>query len=194
MWLRGTIAGKRVALAVVYWWTGSSREHNAEMSACLRKDIQSLREEHEILLVGDFNAHIEDLGDRPDASGNLLLGLAEYEGLVIGNLTGKCTGRVTWAVRDLQSCIDYGLMSEGLYAVLDSMIIPEDRKGNLGSDHNRVVLTFQGHNSHSRRQGHRQTGSEESSQCKAELRFPPTERELERPGSQEGGLGNGTWL
>ncbi|KAH9376412.1 hypothetical protein HPB48_022091 [Haemaphysalis longicornis] len=121
------------------------------------KDIQSLREEHEILLVGDFNAHIEDLGDRPNASGNLLLGLAEDEGLVIGNLTGKCTGRVTWAVRDLQSCIDYCLMSEGLYAVLDAMIIHEDGKGNLGSDHNRIVLTFRGHSSHSRRQGHRQT-------------------------------------
>lgn len=107
--------------------------------------------------MGDFNAHIEDLGDRPDASGNLLLGLAEDEGLVIGNLTGKCTGRVTWAVRDLQSCIDYCLMSEGLYAVLDAMIIHEDGKGNLGSDHNRIVLTFRGHSNHSRRQGHRQT-------------------------------------
>lgn len=123
------------------------------MSACLRRDIQSLREGHEILIVDDFNAHIEDLGDSPDASGNLLLGLAA----VIGNLTGKCIGRVTWAIRDLQSCIDYCLMSEGVYAVLDSMVIYKDGEGNLGSDHNRIVLTFRGHDHRSRRQGHKQT-------------------------------------
>ncbi|KAH7956866.1 hypothetical protein HPB52_013023 [Rhipicephalus sanguineus] len=144
MWLSGNIAGRRIALAVVYLWTGAQMQKNTEICQCLRGDVEDVRREAEIIIMGDFNAHLEDLDGRTDANGRLLQELACSAGLVIANLTEKCCGMTTWSVRDQQSCIDYCLLSESLYEHLQGMVIDEDGKGNLASDHNRIQLIFKG--------------------------------------------------
>ncbi|KAH7956453.1 hypothetical protein HPB52_009917 [Rhipicephalus sanguineus] len=144
MWLSGNIAGRWIALAVVYLWTGAQMQKNTEICQCLRGDVEDVRREAEIIIMGDFNAHLEDLDGRTDANGRLLQELACSAGLVIANLTEKCCGMTTWSVRDQQSCIDYCLLSESLYEHLQGMVIDEDGKGNLASDHNRIQLIFKG--------------------------------------------------
>lgn len=142
MWVTGHLAGSKVALGVVYLRTGGHEAENAQICACIREDLRALRQQHEVLLVGDFNGHLEDLDGRMDANERLLLGLASQEKLTIANLTGKCLGCFTWSMRDRQSCIDYCLLSERLYQRLESMVIDEDGTESLGSDHNRLLLTF----------------------------------------------------
>lgn len=71
MWMRGTVKGTPLAVAVVYWWTGKgSKEKNKEMAKCLNEDVQEMRNHgDDIILLGDFNAHIEELDGRRDGNG-----------------------------------------------------------------------------------------------------------------------------
>ncbi|KAH7974038.1 hypothetical protein HPB49_008739 [Dermacentor silvarum] len=77
----------------------------------------------EIIVVGDFNAHVENLDGCTDANDRLFLELAESAGLVITNLTEKCCGATTWSTWDRRSCIDYCLMTELMYGGLNNMVV-----------------------------------------------------------------------
>ncbi|KAH7969418.1 hypothetical protein HPB52_017829 [Rhipicephalus sanguineus] len=112
-----------IALAVVYLWTGAQMQKNTEICQCLRGDVEDVRREAEIIIMGDFNAHLEDLDGRTDDNGGLLQELAYSAAL---------------------SCIDYCLLSESLYEHLQGMVIDEDGTGNLASDHNPIQLIFKG--------------------------------------------------
>lgn len=115
------IAGTQVVVAIVYTWTGGQKEKNTEICRCLPKDIEDFCQGAEIIVVGDFNAHVENLDSHTDANGRLLLELAESAELLITNLTEKCCGATTWSTRDRRSCIDYCLMTEPMYEGLNKM-------------------------------------------------------------------------
>ena len=143
LWLSGTVAGKQAFLGVVYLWTGSdSKEQNNELVNCLKNDINEFSALGEIILVGDMNAHIDDLDGYTDYNGSLLLNLCEEQNLIIVNRDYKCEGQVTWQCGNKQSCIDYGVLSESIYERLDKMAIDEDGSNSLGSDHKRLIMDF----------------------------------------------------
>lgn len=141
MWLTGYIGQLQVAFGLVYLWTGrESSQHNSETLACMEKDLQTLG--LPAVIVGDFNAHLESLDKVTDSGGRLLLEWADRMGLTIVNTTEKCEGRVTWAARDMSSCIDYCLVPPVLFSRLSSMVIDTGGGESAGSDHNNIKLTF----------------------------------------------------
>lgn len=75
LWVTGEINGRPVAIAVVYLLTGKSDERNLTTFQCLTKDIQDLQNQISILVMGDFNAHVEELDGRMDKYGQRLLSI-----------------------------------------------------------------------------------------------------------------------
>lgn len=146
MWMRGTVKGTPLAVAVVYWWTGKgSKEKNKEMAKCLNEDVQEMRNHgDDIILLGDFNAHIEELDGRRDGNGQYLLDLIETNDLVLGNTLSTCEGKYTWVSGDRKSCIDYILMSPMISRKLVRVTIDEEGAVSVGSDHNRILAIFGG--------------------------------------------------
>ncbi|KAG0419142.1 hypothetical protein HPB47_004331 [Ixodes persulcatus] len=139
--MTGKIGKKKVAVGIVYLWTvNKSEEANKAQLTCLQKDVEELN--LPTIILGDFNAHIEELDERTDKIGRELLCWMEKMGLVMVNGTDKCKGKITWAVRERSSCIDYCLMSPALYESLTEMTIDETGAASLGSDHRRLTLEF----------------------------------------------------
>lgn len=77
-----------------------------------------------------------------DRNGELLLRCAQELSLEIVNLHPDCEGESTWCAHNSQSTIDYALVSPRLAARLTQMHIDEDGHFSLGSDHNRLRLSF----------------------------------------------------
>lgn len=124
VWLVGSICGKRVAVGVVYMWTGKgAEEKDKELFKRIAQDVEVIN--LPCVVVGDFNAHIDTLDDATDRAGQRLLDWVNATGLVIANTTEKCKGRTTWAVGNKSSCIDYCILSPELFDELDSMEIDE---------------------------------------------------------------------
>ncbi|KAM7289493.1 hypothetical protein ISCGN_029622 [Ixodes scapularis] len=143
MWLTGILAGRKVAVAVVYLWTGAhSRETNIELIKCIEKDYHNIG--RPTIKVGDFNAHLEEFDGRTDGNGKLLQDMAEHLDMVIVNTQDKFIGTTTWTARGMSSTIDYCQVSPDLYEKLNYMEIDEEGDKSLGSDHNRLLITFGG--------------------------------------------------
>lgn len=107
---------------------------------CLSADIKSFGNEGEIILLGDMNAHIQDLDGYTDNNGRLMLDLCEQHALVIVNTGPKCDGQITWEGGNRQSAINYCLMTEVIYDKLKEMVIDEEGDSSIGSDHKRIIL------------------------------------------------------
>lgn len=145
VWLAGDLMGRKTAVGVVYMWCGQAdRQQNETLWQCLGEDIKCLQAEHQVLLLGDFNGHLEDLGGVTDRNGQELLATMDRHHLVLANLQDKCEGRVTWSSGNRSSAIDFAIMSPGLYEKLTRMVIDEAGTQSLGSDHNRLLLMFGG--------------------------------------------------
>lgn len=81
------LAGCKTAVAVVYMWTGrTAKERNRELWDCLRVDKGDLHGWYHILLMGDFNAHLDSLDGATDVNGQELSETVERFNLVIGKL------------------------------------------------------------------------------------------------------------
>lgn len=81
---------------MVYLLSGSHGERNHEIHECLSKDILELLGQWVVIILGDFNGHLNELDGRRDANGNRVLNLARSNDLMIGNVEGKCDGAITW--------------------------------------------------------------------------------------------------
>ncbi|KAG0416594.1 hypothetical protein HPB47_006279 [Ixodes persulcatus] len=120
--------------------TLSSRERNQELVECIKRDCNGLK--RPTIIMGDFNAHLEEFDGRTDHNGKLMLDMADHLNMVIANSESKCTGKTTWTARETSSTIDYCLMSPELYERLKYMEIDEEGNKSLGSDHNRLLIAF----------------------------------------------------
>ncbi|KAH6948251.1 hypothetical protein HPB50_023301 [Hyalomma asiaticum] len=105
-------------------------------------DVQRWAADREVLLMGDFNGHLQALDGFQDFNGDLVDLTARDLNLEIANLRDDCEGEFTWCARNSRSCIDYVLMSPKLSRHVTSVTIDEDGKFSVGSDHNRMKLTF----------------------------------------------------
>lgn len=143
LWLKGKVAGEQTLLGFVYLWTGANaKEENKKMLECIASDINELGGGCEIIILGDMNAHIEDMDGYTDSTGSMMLDMCERHDLVVCNSTEKCEGHITWEVGSLQSTIDYALMSHRMHDRLKVMNIDEYGSRSLGSDHKRIKVSF----------------------------------------------------
>lgn len=67
LWLNENAAGQITLLGFVYLFTGAkAREENQQMVQCVENDIDKLEEECKVTILGDINAHIEDMDGYTD--------------------------------------------------------------------------------------------------------------------------------
>lgn len=107
---------------MIYMGTGAAAVANEKLYECLLADITALKGGLEILLIGVFNGHLEELGGCTDSNGPRMQRLAQAKDLVTANLIDRCRGVVTWASQGKASSIDYGLLSLPLHEELQKMV------------------------------------------------------------------------
>ncbi|KAH6941859.1 hypothetical protein HPB50_023665 [Hyalomma asiaticum] len=143
IWVTGSILGESVLFGVVYLTVASGpNDGNDKVLQCIVEDVKRWGADREVLLMGDFNGHIPATDGYLDYNGKLLLRCAEQLSLEIVNLRTDCEGCFTWCARSSCSTIDYALATAKLAARIAQVHIDEDGQFSLGSDHNRIRLSF----------------------------------------------------
>ncbi|KAH7954694.1 hypothetical protein HPB49_020982 [Dermacentor silvarum] len=143
MWVSGSILDIPVLVGVVYLAVASGQhDGNDRVIHCIIQDVKRWATEREVLLMGDFNGHIHPSDGYQDHNGKILLRCAEELSLEIVNLRADCKGEFTWCARGSRSTIDYALVSAKLAARITQVHIDEAGQFSLGSDHNRIRLSF----------------------------------------------------
>ena len=94
---------------------------------------------HPVILLGDFNAHMDGEcekcgGVKPNGAGTLLRRWIQ-ENMVILNHEEFCEGKWTREENDIQSVTDYILCNGGLIDKVDKMVIVDEGKLQIWSDH-----------------------------------------------------------
>ena len=131
----------------------SSREWNNKLEEKISKDIATLRDEgNSIILLGDFNGHIrvED-GGIPggdvvtDTNGRRVINLTNNTGLTMLNNQQNCVGKWTWMKNNSRSIIDYVLLDKKLHTKKVSMSIDDDGRTLWPSDpdHNWIEVSIE---------------------------------------------------
>lgn len=143
MWALGDVLGRPTAVCVAYMAVGSKQhDANTQLADCIHRDAKVMAADRQIIIVGDFNGHINELDGFTDQNGQLMLQMSDKMELVVANLEPRCCGKVTWCARGSATCIDYTLVSAGLNTLLRHIDIDEKGLHSLGSDHNRLLLEF----------------------------------------------------
>jgi len=89
-----------------------------------------------ILLIGDFNGHIEGLGrQNEDVNGKMIKEILNKHNLILMNLDNKCEGMITWQKAEQKSVIDFALVNVEMYNLIKKLKI--DEQGDIFdiSDH-----------------------------------------------------------
>ncbi|KAH6945254.1 hypothetical protein HPB50_007682 [Hyalomma asiaticum] len=144
LWVSGSIPGIPVLVGVVYL-TATRGHHDGNdrvILQCIIEDIKRWAPHYEILLLGDFNGHIQCIDGYQDRNGELMIRCSQELSLDRVNLRANCQGEFTWCARNSRTTIDYALVSSKLGAHITQMHIDEDGRFSLGSDHNRLRLSF----------------------------------------------------
>ncbi|KAH7958582.1 hypothetical protein HPB49_003068 [Dermacentor silvarum] len=126
-------------------WRAVDRGHNVgnmHIMHCIREDVSRWATGKEVLLLGDFNGHIQPLDGFQDRNGELLLQTAQDLSLEGLNLRPDCEGEFTWCARASRSCIDYVLASHKLAQRVQHVHIDESGQFSASSDNNRIKVTF----------------------------------------------------
>ena len=145
---------KKIAIGAVYIKCNTPKfeTENTKRMTQLQEDIIQLKtQECEIMILGDFNAHIKEM--EKDSQGNphhvtnknghRLQKLARTEDLAIMNNNNKTKGQWTWMRKTQKSVIDYILTSQKLEKRTREMII--DDKGEILAikhDHQWMEITL----------------------------------------------------
>jgi hypothetical protein len=136
---------RKLAIGTVYMGVEGPKyeEGNKQLMQNLNEDITQLQNEGlQILILGDFNAHIfkiekealnklNDITSSPhptNKNGQRLIDLTENNDLEIMNSNRVTTGRWTWMRKNQKSIIDYVLASSGVQEEIINMTIDEKSK------------------------------------------------------------------
>jgi hypothetical protein len=140
--LKGDVI-KSVNIAVAYLAPSREFSEYQDYIKNLKCDILNDGEKQWILL-GDWNAHMEEFGDRQDDRGEALkIFLAETE-MALLNADRKCEGSKTWTRGDQCTTIDYIAVSPRLLKYMNRIIIDEGSEHDIGTDHNWFIVKSRG--------------------------------------------------
>lgn len=130
-------------IVLVYFPCGDKGEDKL-LRKGMQKELEVILEEkqnHPLLLLGDFNGHVGFLGKQKlDEGGKVVLDLINKYNLILLNSDDKCKGMITWEGRESKSVIDYALVTPSLYSKYREMIIDEDKETVDLSDHNLMEI------------------------------------------------------
>ncbi|KAH7952342.1 hypothetical protein HPB52_022016 [Rhipicephalus sanguineus] len=143
MWIRGAISGTPTIACVLYLTvTNGQHDGNVRVMQCISEDIQRWGTDSEVLILGDFNGHIQEIDGFLDFNGDLMQQCTRRHNLEVANLRPDCEGEFTWCARNSRTCIDYVLVSSRLACQVKHISIDEEGDFSIGSDHNRIRLTI----------------------------------------------------
>ena len=109
---------------------------NERIYAQLNREMESIPEGEDVLVMGDFNGHVGFLGEQErNRNGEMMLRFMEKWNLIMLNVDEKCEGVYTRVQGNERSVIDYFLASEGMSSLLDNMKIDEEKEVFDLSDH-----------------------------------------------------------
>lgn len=93
-WVAGCIHNIHVIACAVYLGVSSDqRTENSEVVQCIKHDIERWGRGKQVMLLGDFNAHIQELDGYTDHNGALVQSLSDELCLCIVNLRGRLRRR-----------------------------------------------------------------------------------------------------
>ncbi|KAH6930015.1 hypothetical protein HPB50_007961 [Hyalomma asiaticum] len=97
MWIAGKILNILVLTGVVYLSVTQELDtNNCQIMKCIRDDVARWGVEKEVLLIGDFNGHIQPLDGYQNVNRSFMLQLAEELSLEIADLRTHYEGVLTW--------------------------------------------------------------------------------------------------
>lgn len=144
LWILIKVGAEQIALGVVYFPVDNDTRLRDEATELHNELIQNIGElqSDKILLLGDFNGKIEQFKDHGKCSSNGILveNIIEVTELQLLNTDRKCSGRITWNRGPLESVIDYAMCSNGMYTIIESMVVDEEKLLSIGSDHNFLAI------------------------------------------------------
>ena len=141
MWT--VLPGPKVNIAIGLIYLSSGRnwdEWNTNIQDLLMQDMAELRMlGHHIILIGDFNGHIEPTQNGPkgtDHNGKFIEEIIKTENMCLLNWTSQCQGKWTWMRGESRSEIDFCITDQTILPYLKSMYIDEKgEKWSISSDH-----------------------------------------------------------
>lgn len=146
LWVLTSIGTRQVVIGVVYYPNDNvDQQHSEELTNELIHNISHFNSIGlECLLFGDFNGKLSNFRREGQLSvnGDLLEQLTEVTGVKVLNESPRCKGKITWARGNLQSTIDYVLVSPSLVKECIELIVDEDGLFDVASDHNTLAVHF----------------------------------------------------
>ena len=143
--IEGKCFGMEMKVILVYFdarKTEEGRENNMKIKEDIEKMIWSNKKEG-LLIVGDFNGHLEELdGRKDDINGKMVREWTNRFDLTLMNGDEKCEGTITREQGNMKTAIDMVLMNRTLYEKCKSMKIDEEKQVLHISDHNLISIEF----------------------------------------------------
>ena len=104
--IKMSIYNKDFLLIIVYF--SVIQKETEETNEKIKREVEKLFEgEEEVIIVGDFNGHINGLGyQKQDRNGDMILEWINNNNMVLLNLDDKCEGNITWQRNEQKSVID----------------------------------------------------------------------------------------
>lgn len=93
-----------------------------------------------IIIMGDFNAHIQELDKKENSNGYLMRKFMDSANMIIGNCTSKYSGGSTWHNNIKETCIDWVIYDHKTAHLIIKITNDSDGIRSLGADHNRQKI------------------------------------------------------
>ena len=143
--IEGTCFGMEMKVILVYFDVRKTKE-GKENNTKIRRDIEKMIEKNKkegLLIVGDFNGHLEELdGRKDDLNGKMVMEWMNEFDLTLMNGDDKCEGTITREQGDIKTAIDMVMMNRTLYEKCKGMKIDEEKEVIHISDHNLISIEF----------------------------------------------------
>ena len=143
--IEGKCFGMEMKVILVYFDVRKDkegRENNKEIKRNIESMIKNNKKEC-LMIIGDFNGHLEDLdGRKDDKNGKMVKEWINEYDLMLMNGDEKCEGTFTREQGDNRTAIDMVMMNRALYDKCKGMKIDEEKDVIDISDHNLISIEF----------------------------------------------------
>ena len=151
MWVKLCFGSDKPMYIAVAYFPVEGTDPNAtdELYGQLLSEVLRIEDDEDdpcILIMGDMKGRIgREISDGDpvcNCNGKRLLTFRDDSNLNILNCSELCSGKITWCRGDQKSTIDYMMCSNNLMNRVNEIIVDEERKYGLGSDHNVLLLSL----------------------------------------------------
>ena len=129
--------GKHVWNVVGTYWDVKDKERNEKIAEELKRIVER---REKVVVVGDFNAHLEEIDGRKNWNGEKFRELLEEGRLINVNTTERCRGQYTWVRGDTRTTIDYVLADDKAWEKIKKMEVDEEKDVDVKTGHSFIKV------------------------------------------------------